>query len=131
MNDLVSVIIPTYNRSYFVTEAIESVLCQTYPNIELIVVDDYSMDDTEEKLKPYKNKGKIKYIRNEKNKGISPTVNTGLLAANGKYIARLDDDDLFMPDKIEKQVKHFEEDPDVGMVTSGCLIIPILVRNDT
>ena len=53
MNNLVSVIIPTYNRSYFVTQAIDSVLCQTYPNIELIVVNDGSTDDTEEKLQPY------------------------------------------------------------------------------
>jgi len=121
MNDLVSVIIPTYNRAHFVVEAVESVLCQTYPNIELIVVNDGSTDDTEEKLKPYMDR--IIYIKKENEKNIGLTVNTGLRAAKGKYIARLDDDDLFMPDKTEKQVKLFEEDPDIGLVTSKCFII--------
>ena len=120
MNDLVSVIIPTYNRPEFLVQAIESVLCQTYPNIELIVVNDGSTDDTEEWLRPYMDR--IKYIR-KNNGGTASAVNAGLEEAKGKYIARLDDDDLFMPEKIEKQVKVFEENPDVGLVTSGCLLV--------
>jgi uncharacterized protein len=114
MNDLVSVIIPTYNRSHFVTQAIDSVLCQTYPNIELIVVNDGSTDDTEEKLQPYMDS--ITYISKE-NGGISSAVNAGLRIANGEYIARLDDDDLFMPEKTEKQLRVFAENPEVGLVT--------------
>lgn len=125
MNDLVSVIIPTYNRSQLVTEAIDSVLCQTYPNMELIVVNDGSTDDTEEKLRPYMDR--IIYIRKE-NGGVSSAVNAGLRAAKGKYIARLDDDDLFMPDKTEKQVRVFEQDPDVGLVTSACFITDAVGR---
>jgi glycosyltransferase involved in cell wall biosynthesis len=125
MNDLVSVIIPTYNRSQFVTEAIDSVLHQTYPNIELIVVNDGSTDDTEQKLQPYL--GNIIYEWQE-NQGPGPAVNTGLRVAKGKYIARLDDDDLFTPDKIEKQVKVFGENPDVGLVTSGCFITDSIGR---
>lgn len=125
MNDLVSVIIPTYNRSQFVTQAIESVLCQTYPNIELIVVNDGSTDDTEEKLQPYMDR--LTYI-SKKNGGISSAVNAGLRVAKGSYIARLDDDDLFMPEKTEKQLEVFEENPDVGLVTSGCFVIDSVGR---
>ncbi len=125
MNELVSVVIPTYNRSQFVTEAIDSVLNQTYPNIELIVVNDGSIDNTEEKLQPYMNK--IIYVKKE-NGGTSSAVNAGLRIAKGKYIARLDDDDLFMPDKVEKQVRLFEDNPDVGLVTSGCFAIDAVGR---
>jgi len=119
MKDLVSIIIPTYNRSHFVTEAIDSVLCQTYPSVELIVVNDGSTDDTETKLLPYRNN--ITYIKKE-NGGVSSAVNAGLQIARGKYIARLDDDDLFMPDRIEKALEIFQKNPDVGLVTSGCFI---------
>ena len=119
MNDLVSVIIPTYNRSCFVTQAIDSVLCQTYPDIELIVVNDGSTDDTEEKLQPYM--GKITYIAKE-NGGISSAVNAGLRVANGEYISRLDDDDLFMPEKTERQLRVFAENPDVGLVACDYFI---------
>ncbi len=116
MNDLVSVIIPTYNRSHFVTAAIDSVLSQTYPNIEIIVVNDGSTDDTEERLQPYMDS--ITYISKE-NGGLSSAVNAGLRVANGKYIARLDDDDCFMPDKTEKQLRVFAENPGIGLVTCG------------
>lgn len=131
MNDLVSVIIPTYNRSQFVTEAIESVLAQTYPHIELIIVNDGSTDDTKERLLPYMDR--IVYIEKE-NGGISSAVNAGLKVANGKYIARLDDDDLFMPEKTEKQLKMFEENPEAGLVTCAYFITdevgrPISVKN--
>jgi len=125
MNDLVSVIIPTYNRSHFLVEAIESVLSQTYPNVELIVVNDGSTDDTETKLAPYMDK--IEYIK-KVNGGISSAVNTGLQASKGKYITRLDDDDLFLPEKIAKQVEVFENNPDIGLVTSGCFVIDSIGR---
>ena len=96
MKDLVSVIIPTYNRSQFVTEAIDSVLDQTYSNIEIIVVNDGSLDDTEQKLLPYMDR--ITYIK-KANGGISLAINAGLRVAKGKYIARLDDDDLLLDKK--------------------------------
>lgn len=120
MNELVSVIIPTYNRSHLVTEAIDSVLAQTYTNIEIIVVNDGSTDDTEEKLQPYMDK--IVYIKKEKG-GLSSALNMGLRVANGEYIARLDDDDSFMPDKVKRQLETFAEDPEIGLVTCGYFII--------
>lgn len=106
----VTVIIPTYNRGDMLEDAIKSVLNQTYKNIELIVVDDNANNIKErnksrEIIKKYKN---IIYIENKKNlKGL--TRNVGIKASHGKYIAFLDDDDRFMPDKIEKQYKLMKE----------------------
>jgi glycosyltransferase involved in cell wall biosynthesis len=118
----VSVIIPTYNRPKWLPEAIDSVLNQTYHDIEIIVVNDGSTDDTEKVLEPYMDK--IRYIYKE-NGGPSPSsaVNAGIAAAKGEYIARLDDDDLFLPEKTELQVKMFEENPDLGLVTSHHYVI--------
>ena len=98
---------------------LRSVLDQTYPNIELIVVDDCSTDDTEKQLEKYKDK--ILYIHKE-NGGVSSAVNAGLQVAKGKYIARLDDDDLFMPEKVSKQVDVLEGNPNAGMVISACFL---------
>src|ERR1051325_7839947 len=99
---LVSVIVPTYNRANLLRETIESVLAQTYPNIELIVVDDGSTDETPELLKQYDDR--LAYIRKQ-NAGGTAARNTGILAAHGEYLNFLDHDDLFLPTKIERQVK--------------------------
>lgn len=115
MEDKVSVIIPTYNRSKWLPEAIESVLIQTYRNIEIIVVNDGSTDNTEQVLEPYRDK--IRYIYKE-NGGPGSAVNMGIAASSGKYIARLDDDDLFLPRKVEYQVRMFQENPELGLVAS-------------
>jgi glycosyltransferase involved in cell wall biosynthesis len=113
---LVSVIIPTYNRASFLTHAIESVLRQTYKNIEIIVVDDGSTDNTKVVIDSFK--GKVQYIFTENNKGPAHARNTGMKAANGKYIAFLDSDDEYLPFKLECQVTFLEEHPDLGMVFS-------------
>ncbi|MBE9529344.1 MAG: glycosyltransferase family 2 protein [Proteobacteria bacterium] len=115
----VSVIIPTYNRSSYVIEAIESVLAQTYKNIEIVIIDDGSTDDTRERLKPYLNqyKDRIKYIYTE-NGGPARARNIGMKAATGEYIAFLDSDDLYYPFKTELQVGVLENNPDVALVCS-------------
>ena len=115
MRDKVSVIIPTYNRPKWLPESIESVLIQTYPDIEIIVVNDGSTDNTEQVLEPYMDK--IRYIYKE-NGGPGSAVNVGIAASNGEYIARLDDDDLFLPKKVEYQVKMFRENPEFGLFAS-------------
>ena len=117
MNDLVSVIITSYGRciSYF-AEAVESVINQTYKNIEIILIDDNG-DNVEysEPLKTFCYKKRIKYIKNKKNSGAQFSRNVGILASTGSYVAFLDDDDIWMPNKIEKQMMLFNN-PSVGMV---------------
>lgn len=109
--DLVSVVIPTYKRSDDLPRAIESVLNQTYSNIEIIVVDDNGNGSeyqlaTEKRLKKYIEKGEITYIKHATNKNGSAARNTGIRNSNGTYIALLDDDDYFYKDKIKKQVDY-------------------------
>jgi glycosyltransferase involved in cell wall biosynthesis len=120
MEEKVSVIIPTYNRPRWLPETIESVLNQTYPCTEIIVVNDGSTDNTEEVLEPYIDK--IKYIHKE-NGGPGSAVNAGIMAATGKYIARIDDDDLFLPEKIELQVRMFQQRSELGLVATDSYII--------
>jgi len=109
----VSVIIPTHNRAALVTEAINSVLTQTFKDFELIVVDDGSTDNTRDALKGYTDR--IHYIYQE-NQRRSEARNTGIKAASGEYIAFLDDDDLWLPHKLEKQVTFLDANPDKGLV---------------
>lgn len=113
---LVSVIIPTYNRSRLLQLAVESVLAQTYPAIELIVVDDGSTDDTPATLEQYA--GRIVHIR-QANQGGTAARNTGIRAAHGKYLSFLDHDDLLMPTKIERQMEIMDARPEVGLVHCG------------
>ena len=111
---LVSVIIPTYKRPERLPRAIESVLSQTYTNVEAIIVDDNNPDTdarklTEEIMAPYADNPRVRYIKHEKNKNGSAARNTGAKSSNAKYLAFLDDDDEFLPEKISAQVKRLEE----------------------
>ena len=99
---LVSVIIPTYNRSDLVGNAIDSVLCQTYPLFEIIVVDDCSTDNTISILKKYGDK--IRFVKNDSNSYVGFTRNFGVSIANGDYVAFLDSDDKWVPNKLEVQI---------------------------
>jgi glycosyltransferase involved in cell wall biosynthesis len=109
----VSVIIPTYNSVRYVTEAIDSVLTQTYRDFEILVVDDGSKDETSEVLtKRYGDS--IRYLYKE-NGGVSSARNYGIERAEGKYIAFLDADDIWLPEKLEKQVDLLEKHPEVGL----------------
>jgi len=109
----VSVIIPTYNRSELLQVAIESVLAQTYPHIEIIVVDDGSTDDTATVMAQYA--GRVTYLR-QTNRGVAAARNTGFRAASGQYLTFLDDDDLILPAKVERQVQVLSSRPKVGLV---------------
>lgn len=100
-NPLVSIIIPVYNGSNFVREAIDSALAQTYKNIEIIVVNDGSTDNTEEIVKSYGKR--IKYYK-KKNGGVATALNLGIEKANGEYFSWLSHDDLYTPEKIELEV---------------------------
>ena len=105
----VSVIIPTYNRGWTTGEAVDSVLAQDYRDFELIVVDDGSTDNTPQVLDAYR--GAIKVFRQE-NKGVSAARNRGISEASGRFIAFLDSDDLWLPQKLSRQVEFFNTTPD-------------------
>lgn len=119
MQPLVSIIIPTYGGDDTIIRAVKSVLNQTYKNIEVIVVDDNN-PDTEARRKTqtymdfFDNEDRVKYIKHEKNKNGAAARNTGVNAAKGYYICLLDDDDIFYPKKIEKQVMYLENNPSFG-----------------
>lgn len=103
MNELVSIIMPSYNTAKFIKETVDSVLSQTYTNWELIIVDDCSTDNTDEIVSQFED-GRIKYIKNEKNSGAAVSRNRALREAKGKWIAFLDSDDLWEKDKLSKQI---------------------------
>lgn len=109
MNELVSIITPSYNTASYISETIESVLAQTYNNWEMIIVDDCSPDNTDEVVSLYLSDERIKYFKNEKNSGAAVSRNRALREAKGRWIAFLDSDDLWMPDKLEKQIKFMAE----------------------
>ncbi|MFC7008673.1 glycosyltransferase family 2 protein [Halalkalicoccus salilacus] len=119
---LVTAIIPTYNRPDLLRGAVESVICQTYKNIELIVVDDHSPTPAESALSSIStsNLRSIQVIRHDKNKGANVARNTGIKNASGDFIAFLDDDDKWEPTKIERQVAAFQTaDDSVGVTYTG------------
>ena len=105
---LVSIIMPSYNTALYIEKTIQSVLDQTYPNWELIIVDDCSTDNTDEVLEKIKDT-RIHYLKNEKNSGAAVSRNKALRESKGQWIAFLDSDDLWMPNKLEKQIRFMEE----------------------
>ena len=121
----VSVIIPTYNRAYLVGRAIQSVLNQTYQDFELITVDDASTDNTENLIKEFQQKDKrIIYLKHEQNEGGPAARNTGIKVSRGKYIAFLDSDDEWFPEKLEKQARYIIDKPSIiALVYTGFLRI--------
>lgn len=109
-NILVSIVMPAYNCEKYIREAINSVLNQTYQNWELLVIDDGSKDKTSYIIKEFENKdSRIRYIKNEKNMGVSATRNRGIFIASSEWIAFLDSDDMWEKTKLEKQIKMAEE----------------------
>jgi glycosyltransferase involved in cell wall biosynthesis len=115
----VSVVITTYNHGRFISDAIESVLTQTYPSVEIVIVDDGSQDDTKEKVKQY---GSARYIW-QANSGLSAARNTGIRESRGKYIVFLDADDILYPEAVRHNVEFFEKHPDCGFVCGSYRIV--------
>lgn len=109
MAGLVSIIMPSYNTAPYIAESILSVIDQTYKDWELIIVDDCSKDNTDEVVKPYLHDMRIKYLKNDGNSGAAVSRNRALREAKGKWIAFLDSDDLWMPEKLENQIAFMEK----------------------
>jgi glycosyltransferase involved in cell wall biosynthesis len=106
---------PTYNRAHLLPRALDSLFAQNYPNIEPIVIDDGSTDNTREVLKPYLDR--IVFLESDHG-GTASARNVGMKASTGKYIAFLDSDDTYLPEKLALQVAFAEQHPEVGMVCS-------------
>tara|TARA_R110001583_G_scaffold110190_2_gene259159 strand:- start:24 stop:935 length:912 start_codon:yes stop_codon:yes gene_type:complete len=122
MNNLVSVIVPVYNRAHLVSEAIQSILSQTYESVEIIIINDGSTDGSLSILKDYERKFSTQIrVIDQPNQGQIIARNNGIKVAQGKYIAFLDSDDLWLERKLERQMPLFE--PGVGLVYSGTEII--------
>lgn len=149
----VSVIIPAYNAAITIAQAVESAINQTWSNIEIIVIDDGSTDNTQQVLKPYIDSEQIQYVYQD-NKGCGAARNTGIQISNGKYIAMLDADDWWDSKKIEKQLHVLEHTVDsvmcytdsnevistnneqilirkryAGRLYSGSVLIPLVFKN--
>lgn len=119
---LVSVIIPAYNHEKYIGNCLDSIIDQTYDNIELILLNDGSLDDTNNKIISYENKLKERFIRyeyiNKKNEGVCKTLNKGLSISRGKYIIPFASDDVMYSERIKKQVEFLEENSQYGIVYS-------------
>jgi glycosyltransferase involved in cell wall biosynthesis len=117
-NELASVIVPTFNRGYCIQRAIDSVLAQTYPNIEVLVVDDGSTDKTSEVVRDRYGDDSIVRYHYQDNKGVSSARNRGIGLARGAYVAFLDSDDTWKPWKLDLQIRCISLIPQVGMIWS-------------
>ena len=108
---------PVYNCEKYIAEAIESVLHQTFSDFEFIIINDGSTDSTERIVRSYANKDdRIIFINNAKNSGVTDALNQGLDLCRGEYIARMDGDDISLPQRFEKQVEYMDKHPDCGVL---------------
>jgi len=117
-DSLVSIIMPSWNTADYIADSIRSVLGQSYTNWELIIVDDCSTDGSYEVIRPFLADSRIRYYENENNMGAALTRNRALRKARGEWIAFLDSDDLWRPDKLEKQISFMEDNGYVLSYTS-------------
>ena len=104
VQELVSIVMPAYNVGDYIDESIRSVQAQTYTNWELLIVDDCSTDDTVDKIKAFMGDTRIKVLQNERNSGAAISRNYALREASGKWVAFLDADDVWLPEKLEQQL---------------------------
>lgn len=114
MNELISVILPVYNGEEYLDEAIQSILNQTYTNFEFIIINDGSTDKSLEIIKKYKEKDQRIVVISRENKGLIATLNEGIQKAKGKYIARMDQDDISLAKRFEEQIKFLEKNHEIG-----------------
>jgi glycosyltransferase involved in cell wall biosynthesis len=122
----ISVILPVYNGGEFICDAIESILAQTFQNFELIIIDDGSTDNSAEKLSTFTDP-RIVLLSNEKNRGLVETLNRGIAAAKGEYIARMDADDISRPERFEAQISFLEKNSGIGV----CGTWMYMIHNET
>lgn len=112
---LVTVFIPVYNCEKYIEESLESIINQTYENLDILIIDDGSTDNTVNLIQQYKDK-RIRLLRNDRNRGIPYTRSRGLEECKGKYLALMDADDISLPERIKKQVNFLEENKDIDAI---------------
>ena len=120
--NLVSVIMPVYNSGIYLHKAIDSILAQSHGNFELIIIDDASNDETKKILASFTDH-RVKVISNEANLGIAKSLNKGIALCNGTYIARMDADDVSIPERFEKQVNFLQKNTKVGVLGGAATLI--------
>lgn len=131
---LVSVVMPAYNAENFIKEAIESILFQTFTDFEFIIINDASTDSTESIIKSFSDP-RIRLIENEKNLGLAKSLNIGFELAKGKYIARMDADDISLPKRFQKQFDFMEKNLNIDILSTwasrsdGVILIPPVSHN--
>ncbi len=118
MSPLVSILMPVFKTAPYLREAMDSMLAQTFKDFELIVLNDCSPDNAEEILDIYNDPRIVRY-KGEKNAGLSNVLNVGIGMARGKYIARMDSDDISLPNRLQIQVDYLETHPEVDLVSAG------------
>jgi len=118
----VTVLMSVYNGERYLNEAVDSILSQTFTDFEFLIIDDASTDRTPEILRSYDDP-RIRVVTNEENLGLTKSLNKGLALAKGEYIARMDADDISLPERFEKQIKFLENHPNVALVGTSCQVI--------
>ena len=118
MKPVISVLMPVYNAAKYLPEAIESILQQTLPEFEFLIIDDGSTDESAEIVRSYKDP-RICFVQNEKNLGITATLNKGIQLASFELIARMDADDISYPERLEKQYQYFQTHPDCVLLSNA------------
>jgi glycosyltransferase involved in cell wall biosynthesis len=121
-NPKVSILMPVYNSELYVGEAIESILAQSFPDFEFIILNDGSTDKSEKIILSYKDE-RICYFKNSQNLKLAATLNKGLELANSEYIARMDSDDIAVPERLMKQIQFLDQNPEVGICGSNVELI--------
>lgn len=113
-NPKVTVLMPVYNAEKYISEAIQSILNQTFRDFEFLIINDGSTDSSVEIIESFKDE-RIRLVHNEKNMNLVPTLNRGLELAQGEYVARMDADDISYPTRLEKQVEYMDKNPEIGI----------------
>ena len=122
LSPLLTVLMPVFNAEHFLCQAIESILNQTYSDFEFLIINDKSTDSSVDIIESY-NDSRIWLVHNETNLGVTKTLNKGIKLAHGKYIARIDADDVSMPHRFETQLKYFDSDPTLTLCSSSFKVI--------
>jgi len=123
VNPIISVVMPVYNAEQYLDQAIESILNQTFDDFEFIIINDGSLDSSLAIIRKYERQDKRIFLIDKDNGGIVDALNDGLRIAKGKFIARMDSDDIAYPNRFEKQIKVFGDNPEIDLVYTDTKLI--------